>query len=167
MCCRRWQPGNAGRPWQLVAAVTLTHNAHNCLVFEAGFIAAYVLAVIWVGTYAEGLADGGGSWPDPDCAAWSADADATGNHLQVVRVGTYAEALAGGGGGRPGQSVKAAGVEAKRPGWHAAGPDVVKYIETSAPGTEVCRSEGLHEALRHATVHTLSYEVATLQTTMG
>lgn len=52
-------------------------------------------------------------------------------------MGTYAEALAGGGGGRPGQSVKAAGVEAKRPGWHAAGPDVVKYIETSAPGMEV------------------------------
>jgi len=28
-------------------------------------------------------------------------------------------------------------VPAKLPGWHGAGPDVVKYIQTTAPGKEV------------------------------
>lgn len=54
-------------------------------------------------------------------------------------MGSYAEALAAGGGGQPNESVQGAGVAAKEPGWHAdaGGPDVVKYIETTAPGKEV------------------------------
>jgi hypothetical protein len=70
---------------------------------------------------------------------------------QAVKVGTYAEALAAWGGGRPGQSVQAAGVPAKRPGWHSAGPDVVKFIETTTPGTEV---NSQPESIYTVTAHT-------------
>ena len=65
-------------------------------------------------------------------------------------MGSYAEALAAGGGGRPGQSVEAAGVAARRPSWHSAGPDVVKYIETTGPGTEVRRCAQSTVPLKHA-----------------
>lgn len=60
--------------------------------------------------------------------------------VQAIKVGTYEEALAAGGGGRPGQSVAGAGVPAKLPGWHGTSPDVVKYIQTTAPGKEVSPS---------------------------
>lgn len=55
-------------------------------------------------------------------------------------MGTYEEALSAQPGGsvtRPGQSLQDAGVPSTRPEWFGDAPDVIKYLETRAPGIEV------------------------------
>ncbi len=62
--------------------------------------------------------------------------------LQTVRVGSYEHALAASAAKAP-QNSEAVGGGSRRPvrrqraGWHNAAADIVKYVETAQPGTEV------------------------------